>query len=749
MIKRRFFKLTDTKLWVSMLFMAGVWLPVSLTRVAEASVGQALETTGMETSVGAPSDAPVSGGDTATDTGLADTSEIGAAFDRGLPLALLLVFLVGLALNLTPCIYPMLAVTVSIFGGASETRTGRVVGKAVIYVLGIATMYSALGVVAALTGGLFGGLLQSRLVLAGISLLFILLALSMFGLYELRLPPALMNTLGGAQKAGLAGVFLSGLLVGVFAAPCIGPPIIGLLALVGQRADPWFGFMVFFVLSLGLGAPYLVLGTFSGLLRKMPRSGAWMIWVKKLLGFVLIGVAFFYLSLAFRPSLVFVLIPLTLVLGGIYLGFLERSSVAGRGFVWLKRLTGSVALLAGILFFIGGRQPSLEWTPYSSERLAATRRPAAVYFSADWCIPCLELDRRTFTDTDVMRELNRLATFKADLTRYDSPESRELRERFAIRGVPTLVFLDAAGRELPNTRLVGFVNAAEMLEHLGEVHRTVRTPIPADAADRDGVMLAGPADPDPSRIELVADTAWIQPGRPFRLGIRFEIMDQWHVYWRNPGDSGIEPIIDWQLPEGFTGGALQWPHPQRFDDPPYATFGYEEDVLLARTIETPSDLAPGQTVEFSADVEWQVCKDICIVQDDVVRLQLEVRDEPPEPSTAWRDTFERAAKRLPVTDPEWNFQVSVADDGHRLWVTPPPEVAIDTVTQAGFFPKHTGFLRTGPYRWQPEHGRAFLPLTPEGPVPSNRRLHAVLVLPETAAERLELPRAIRIDTEWP
>ncbi len=680
--------------------------------------------------------------DSPSDT--ADATEIDAAFDRGLPLALMLVFLIGLALNLTPCIYPMLAVTVSIFGGQTESRSVRVFGKAVIYVLGIATMYSVLGVAAALTGGLFGGLLQSRIVLVGISVLFLLLALSMFGVYELRLPPGLMNKLGGTQKAGLAGVFLSGLLVGVFAAPCIGPPIIALLALVGQRADPLFGFLVFFVLSLGLGAPYLVLGTFSGLLQKMPRSGEWMIWVKKLLGFVLIGVAAFYLSLAFRPSLVLILVPLTLVIGGLYLGFLEHSAAPGRWFVWLKRIAGTAAVIAGILFFLSGREPSWEWTPYTANRLEAANQPTVVYFSADWCIPCLELDRRTFTDEAVRRELRRFATLKADVTRYDSPESRELREQFAIRGVPTLVFLNAAGNELPNTRKVGFVNVDDMLQHLDEVWHKARTAMPEPV---DG-LPAEPEESDPSRAMLVADVEWIQPGVSFRLGVLFDIIDDWHVYWKNPGDSGIEPLMDWELPEGFTAGPIQWPHPQRFDDPPFATFGHEDEVLLFREIRVPSDLEAGQTLEFTVDAEWQVCKEICIVQDEIVSLQLDVRDEPP--ASAQREHFAPAMERLPVTDPDWTFTVAETDGRYRLSVTPPDSLDADLVMRSEFFPKPTGFLRTGPYRWESDGESAHLMLIPEGPVPEDNRLRAVLVLSEKdIGEQPALPRAILVDTALP
>ncbi|HUK63812.1 MAG TPA: cytochrome c biogenesis protein CcdA, partial [Dongiaceae bacterium] len=203
--------------------------------------------------------------------------------------AFLTLFLIGLALNLTPCVYPMLGVTVSIFGARRAAPPSQVIGMAVLYVLGMAVMYSTLGLVAAFTGGLFGGMLQSPVVQVGIGLLLIVLALGMFGVYELQLPPALLAKLGGTTATSAAGTFASGLLVGVFAAPCIGPPVVALLAVVGAKGDPWFGFTSFFTLAMGLGAPYLVLATFSNLLQTLPRSGDWMEWVKKVFGILLVA----------------------------------------------------------------------------------------------------------------------------------------------------------------------------------------------------------------------------------------------------------------------------------------------------------------------------------------------------------------------------------------------------------------------------------------------------------------------------
>lgn len=413
--------------------------------------------------------------------------------ESGTLLALLAIFFVGLALNLTPCVYPMLSVTVAIFGVERDPRLGRVFFKAVLYVLGIATMYSALGTFAALTGGLFGAVMQSPWVLLLIALLLAALALSMFGLYEIRLPSALMSRLGRTSAVGLLGVYFSGLVVGVFAAPCIGPPIIALLALVGARGDPWFGFGSFFVLALGLGAPYLVLGTFSGLLKRLPRSGAWLVWVRKVFGVVLLGVAFFYAALGFFPGLLRWAPILALALGGVYIGFLERSGNDRAMFRRMKRIAGLHALggalvllslelpvrnaikgyprLAKILApLIREQRTTLEWQTYQPERIAAAKaaqQPVVLDFYADWCIPCHELDRNTFSDPEVQRALRDYVRLKVDLTRMDSPEHRELIETFQIQGVPTVIFLDQQGQERPDTRVLGYLPPVDFLSRAG------------------------------------------------------------------------------------------------------------------------------------------------------------------------------------------------------------------------------------------------------------------------------------------
>ncbi|MBI4372873.1 MAG: thioredoxin fold domain-containing protein [Candidatus Omnitrophica bacterium] len=388
------------------------------------------------------------------------------------PLAFLGIFLTGLALNLTPCVYPMLSVTVALFGQNTEKHLGAAFTKALVYVAGIVFMYSLLGGLAALTGGFFGATLQSPWVLISISVLMFILALSMFGLYEFRLPPALVNWVGGNRRAGNAGIFLSGLFVGIFAAPCIGPPIVALLTLVGQSASPASGFSVFFVLALGLGAPYLVLGTFSGLLSKLPKSGEWLVWIKKIFGVALIGLALFYLTLALYSDFLSLVVPITLIGGGVYLGFFDPSGNKKTWFLRVKQSIGSLAVIAGILILFGKPIAGVVWEPYSGGKVKMAkemRKPVVIDFYADWCIPCHELERYTYSNQAVIQALEPFVRLKVDATNPNTKEALEPIEKFDVIGVPTILFLDPDGKEVPEARITGYVPPAEFLKSSGTV----------------------------------------------------------------------------------------------------------------------------------------------------------------------------------------------------------------------------------------------------------------------------------------
>jgi thiol:disulfide interchange protein DsbD len=440
--------------------VAGVAAGAPVTAVPADSTPSAPGGSGFAT---APPAGGTSGGATVVD------NPIARLFAGGSLAAFLGLFFIGLALNLTPCVYPMLGVTVSIFGARKAAPPMQVFGLALLYVLGMATMYSTLGVIAALTGGLFGGLLQSPIVLVVIGVLLAALALSMFGLYELQPPPWMLERVGGAGTTGAVGIFLSGLVVGVIAAPCVGPPVVALLALVGAKGDPWFGFKSFFTLAMGLGAPYLVLGTFSNLLQRLPRSGDWMVWVKKVFGVIMLSVGAFYVLLAVAPKLSNWVLPTALFAGGLYLGFIDRSVGARPGFRWLKWAVGILGVAGGIGVIATTPSSGVAFETFDEQAVASTLksgRPVLLDFTANWCAPCHELDRFTFSDKRVKKAIRTYRAFGVDLTHYDSPEAERWRRQYDIRGVPSVLFIAPDGTEARAARVEGFLTPEQFLERV-------------------------------------------------------------------------------------------------------------------------------------------------------------------------------------------------------------------------------------------------------------------------------------------
>ncbi len=392
---------------------------------------------------------------------------------RGLAVLLGVVFLAGLALNLTPCVYPMMPVTIGYFLNQASGGWGRRIGLPALYVLGMAVTYSILGVVAGLTGSLFGSMLQKPWVTGLLALIFIVMALSMFGLFEIRMPGFLTRITGG--RRGAVGAFLMGLTMGVAAAPCIGPFIVPLLAFVGASGTPALGFWLFFVMAIGMGLPNLVLGVFSGALAGLPRSGSWLIYVKKVMGTALLAVALYFLQpyLPDRP-LGWIVLAFAL-LSGIYLAIFERTKVAAGWFRPLKAAVGLAVVAGGAWIAVPmvGARPEPIFHPYGAEALDRARsegRPVIVDFFAAWCVPCKELDRFTFSDPRVLEEADRFLMLKADLTSFESASVREVRERFAVLGVPTVVFLDGRGEERKDLRVYGFEDPASFLARMRQVH---------------------------------------------------------------------------------------------------------------------------------------------------------------------------------------------------------------------------------------------------------------------------------------
>jgi len=394
---------------------------------------------------------------------------------RGYFLAFLLVFVAGLGLNLTPCVYPMIPITVSYFGGQSEGKTTRTVLLAVFYLLGMATMYSALGLIAALTGSLFGTALQNPWVLSVVALILVALALSMFGLYEIRVP-ARMSGLAGTAKQGVVGSFFMGLTVGIVAAPCIGPFVLGLLTFVGEPGNPVLGFFLFFTLAVGLGIPFVVLAVLSGSITKLPKSGEWMEWIRKLFGMILLIMAVFFLRNIMAAWASSLIMGALFIAGGILLGFALKTESRSFVFRAIRRLVGIAAPLFGIYLIVTNvtsfgveSKTGIAWRPYNSQAVAQAKADSEfvlIDFSADWCIPCKELEHNTFSQKNVVEATKNFINLKADLTKSSSESTLALREEYEIRGVPTVVFIDKNGNERKDLRVVGFVDAENFLSRI-------------------------------------------------------------------------------------------------------------------------------------------------------------------------------------------------------------------------------------------------------------------------------------------
>lgn len=391
---------------------------------------------------------------------------------------LLGIFAGGMALNLTPCVYPLIPITVSYFGGRSGKS--QLIGHGLCYIGGLSVTNSLLGVVAALTGGLMGAMLQNPFMLAAVAVILVVFATSLFGFWELRLPSGLMQAVSKSYT-GYIGTLFMGLTLGVVAAPCVGPFVLGLLTWVAGMGSPWLGFIVFFTLSLGLGLPLFFLAIFSGNISKLPRSGEWMLWVRKLMGWVLVGMAAYFIRPILPKIAEISVIAAVAMAAGLHLGWFDRTTASSRTFEWIK--TGSVIgamVIATIVIGTWAMQgPGVDWEPYSAELLSEAKKrkmPVIIDFYADWCSPCRELEEITFHNKEVVKQANlTFIMIKVDLTRKNNPVYTQLLKEYGIKGVPTIIFLDRQANERSDLRLVDVIPTDQFLIRMAEARKLAIT----------------------------------------------------------------------------------------------------------------------------------------------------------------------------------------------------------------------------------------------------------------------------------
>lgn len=347
---------------------------------------------------------------------------------QGSILTFLFIFFAGILTSFTPCIFPMIPITLSILGSQTIGKSrwkGFVIS--LFYVHGIATTYSLLGLAAAKTGTLFGAYLSSPIVVSVIAFLFFAMALSMFGFYEIQVPVFIRSKLGNKKiSQGYVGAYLSGLIAGIVASPCVGPVLVALLTYVAQNQRALLGFFLLFTYAMGLGLIFILMGTFSQFLSKLPKSGPWMIKVKKAFGVVLIIMGFYYvwpvMKAYFTPPKI-------------------------------EQTTQS------------------EWKPYSEKLLEEARNKQVVVidFYADWCAACKELDKFTFGNLEVKRELASAILLKVDATQ-ETEQVTPILEKYGVVGLPTIIFIEKDGTVRKDLTLTGFEPPLDFIKRLQKMN---------------------------------------------------------------------------------------------------------------------------------------------------------------------------------------------------------------------------------------------------------------------------------------
>lgn len=432
-------------------------------------------------------------------TAASDDSRIEAALrSRSLAAVVPLFLVLGLLLSFTPCVLPMVPILSSIIVGQRGAMTkARGFSLALAYSLGMALVYTALGMAAGLAGEGLAAALQKPVVLATFAALLVLLALSMFGFYELQLPAALQSrlaNLSNRRHAGtLAGVFAMGAVSALIVGPCVAAPLAGALLFISQTRDVVIGGAALFSLAAGMSVPLLLVGVSAGSL--LPRAGAWMEGVKRFFGALLIATAIWMVAPVVPVWAQMLAWAALFVIGAVYLGAIDPLAPGASGWHKLGKGVGVLLLLAGAVQIVGvatgGRdvlQPLAQlaarpdasaaapvaaaatgrWVKVKNvaelERAlaAAGGRPALLDFYADWCVSCIEMERFTFSDARVAQRMNRMLLLKADVT-HNTADDRALLKRFSLFGPPGIVLFDCRGREVAGARVIGFQKADAFL----------------------------------------------------------------------------------------------------------------------------------------------------------------------------------------------------------------------------------------------------------------------------------------------
>jgi thioredoxin:protein disulfide reductase len=419
--------------------------------------------------------------------------DIARLFDGHVALVIGGFFVFGLLLTFTPCVLPMIPILSSIIAGEGKSLNKlRALALSLAYVLGMAVTYAAAGVAAAFSGALIAAALQNAWVLGAFAAVFVALALSMFGFYELRLPGFVHQRLDSAHRrlrgGRIASVAAMGVLSAVIVSPCVAAPLAGALLYISQTRDVLLGGGALFAMALGMGVPLIAVGVSEGAL--LPRAGTWMTAVRKFFGVLLLAVAIWVISPVLPPAAVMLAWALLLIGSAMFLRAIDPLPPAASGWLRLWKGAGVVALVAGVALLVGAlsgsrdplrplaaftassvpAQSSLPWIRVASlgelqDKLRAPGRPVMLDFYADWCVSCKEMEAFTFSDPRVRAELDGMLLLQVDVTAHTEAD-RALLKRFSLFGPPGIVFFDPQGQEIRGLRVIGYQNADRFLKTL-------------------------------------------------------------------------------------------------------------------------------------------------------------------------------------------------------------------------------------------------------------------------------------------